>query len=105
MMTNVGMIINSQRIARGFDDSELWNLGDTILESAIPRLERFIENGPVGRPSNFDTYDEYMDFLKNMLTTLRLCQKLQDWAVLTEDEQKVYDESMKRISELFFIWD
>jgi len=32
-----------QRKSRGFDESELWSLGDTIINFAIPRLEHFIK--------------------------------------------------------------
>ena len=32
-----------QRLSRGFDDSETWNLDTTIAKFIIPRLERFIE--------------------------------------------------------------
>lgn len=33
----------SEREERGFDDSELWSLGDTIVHFALPRIKRFIE--------------------------------------------------------------
>lgn len=33
-----------QRAERGFDDTELWNLKDTIMKFALPRLKVFKEN-------------------------------------------------------------
>jgi len=32
-----------QRVSRGFDDSETWDVGCTIMNFAIPRLERYIK--------------------------------------------------------------
>lgn len=32
-----------QRLERGFDDSETWNLDNTFVDFIIPRLERYLE--------------------------------------------------------------
>ncbi len=52
-----------QRRRRGFDDSELWSLDDTILQFILPRLKRFRAKERVGWPGpqaifNID-YDKY----------------------------------------------
>jgi len=39
-----------QRAKRGFDDSELWSLGDTIVKFSIPRIKRFMEIESVRDP-------------------------------------------------------
>ncbi len=52
-----------QRRRRGFDDSELWSLDDTILRFILPRLKRFRAAGRAGWPGPeaiFDIdYEEY----------------------------------------------
>ena len=52
-----------QRRIRGFDDSELWSLDDTILQFILPRLKRYRAKERVGWPGPhaiFDIdYDKY----------------------------------------------
>ena len=37
-------IFKKQRLERGFDETELWNLDTTILKFILPRLKAFKEN-------------------------------------------------------------
>ena len=46
-----------QRRIRGFDDSELWSLDQTILEFILPRLKRFRALRKVGWPGPCAIYD------------------------------------------------
>ena len=39
-------VYSKQRSVQGFDDSELWNLDETLIKLIYPRLKRFIELYP-----------------------------------------------------------
>lgn len=57
-----------QRIERGFDDTEFWNLDSTILQFALPRLRAWIAKRPVGYP-NYDeasTFEGWMEVLEKI---------------------------------------
>lgn len=43
-----------QRHKRGFDDTELWNLDETLSKFIYPRLKVFIENEPHGYPGHLE---------------------------------------------------
>ena len=58
-----------QRIERGFDDTELWNLDTTILKFVLPRLKRFREC-TVGFPPDFETIEEWQGCLEKMITNI-----------------------------------
>lgn len=51
-----------QRLERGFDDTELWNLDYTFAKFVLPRLKRFKEVNQ-GYPSSitYEVWDEYLD--------------------------------------------
>jgi len=57
---------HQQRIIRGFDMSELWNLDATISKFILPRLKAFREESP-GFPSCFETKDEWKNVLGKMI--------------------------------------
>lgn len=54
-----------QRRIRGFDDSEVWSLDDTILKFILPRLKRFREKDTHAWPGALTIFeidhDDYMD--------------------------------------------
>ena len=52
----------NQRIERGFDDTETWNLDSTMAKFILPRLKRFKELHN-GYPANLtpEQYDLYLD--------------------------------------------
>lgn len=54
-----------QRIERGFDDSETWNLDLTIARFILPRLKRFIELTN-GYPPDLtpEIWNEYLNKMK-----------------------------------------
>ena len=55
-----------QRLERGFDDSELWLLGNTITSFILPRLKRFKEINYC-HPSNLSG-KEWNNILEKMIT-------------------------------------
>ena len=58
-----------QRIERGFDDTELWNLDTTILRFVLPRLKRFKEC-TIGFPPDFKTFEEWQECLEKMIINI-----------------------------------
>ena len=61
--------MQAQRLERGFDDTETWNLNSTICRFIAPRLKRFIELTD-GYPASFvdpDGMEKWRDILREML--------------------------------------
>ena len=58
-----------QRIERGFDDTELWNLDTTILKFVLPRLKRFKEC-TIGFPPDFETLEEWQECLEKIIINI-----------------------------------
>ena len=58
-----------QRIERGFDDTELWNLDTTILKFVLPRLKRFREC-TIGYPPEFESLEAWTDCLDKMIDNI-----------------------------------
>ena len=57
-----------QRIERGFDDTECWNLDTTIAQFVLPRLKHFKENTN-GYPGNDEipTFEKWNEVLDKMI--------------------------------------
>ena len=55
-----------QRIERGFDDTELWNVDITIAKFALPRLIEFrkVVNG---YPADFKTFEDWLAAIDKMI--------------------------------------
>ena len=62
-----------QHKERGFDDTELWNLDQTIISFMLPRLKRF-KDMAVGYPSDL-TSDKWNDTLQKMINAFELIKK------------------------------
>jgi CRISPR/Cas system CSM-associated protein Csm2 small subunit len=58
-----------QRIKRGFDDTECWNLDTTILQFVLPRLKRFREC-TIGYPSEFESLENWTECLDKMIDNI-----------------------------------
>jgi hypothetical protein len=72
-----------QRLTRGWDDSELWNLDATISEFVIPRLKRFKEYQH-GYPS-YMTEEEWDGILDQMILAFE--NNLEDFPTREQDKQ------------------
>jgi hypothetical protein len=85
-----------QRIKRGFDDSETWNLDNTIVNFVLPRLKVF-EETTVGCPYSL-TDKKWHNKLKKMIRAFEL---------LADDDRCYEDKEYKEINtglKLFCRW-
>ena len=55
-----------QRLERGFDDTELWNLDETILKFILPRLKEFRKQTSCF-PMEFNTLEEWLEVIDKMI--------------------------------------
>ena len=62
-------IFKKQRLERGFDETELWNLDTTILKFILPRLKAFKEN-TFGHPGDFKDMDDWLDCIDKMIKSI-----------------------------------
>lgn len=62
-------LYKKQRIERGFDDTELWNLDSTILKFVLPRLKAFKEC-TCGYPGTVKSEEEWQNILQKMIDSI-----------------------------------
>ena len=74
--TERGKLYRKQRLERGFDDSETWNLDCTIAQFILPRLKRFKEV-LISHPMNI-TATEWNNILDKMIFA---------WEYLASDDE------------------
>lgn len=88
-----------QRLDRGFDDSETWNLDGTISKFIYPRLAAFIEDTKrlQCHPGNI-SFDEWVEILEKILNGFEL---LASDAENTEDENTIIEESLDLFRKYF----
>lgn len=96
-----------QRITRGFDDSELWNLYVTIAKFISPRLKEFIRQTSKTQcvPCTFVSYDSWRSTLQKMDTAFEKVAGIDEdeWG---KEEWDEIEEGLKLFSEYFFnLWD
>lgn len=91
-----------QRLERGFDSSELWNLDSTIIKFALPRLKAFREDGTLSYP-DFDearTPEGWHEVLDKMIWWM---ENYNDDVFPTEkSEQKEFTRKLEEGKSLFF---
>lgn len=89
-----------QRSKRGFDDTELWSLDETIANFVYPRLKRFKKHLN-GHPGNL-TIEQWEEILNKMTKSFELV--LND--EITEETYDEYTEGMNLFAEYFInLWD
>lgn len=87
-----------QRLTRGFDDSETWDLMSNIAEHAVPRLKRFREVVN-GWPSNdFDTFEEWQKAIDKMIWSLE-CVATDYEPDLSKGDMEVWQKHADRVQE------
>lgn len=95
-----------QRMNRGFDDSEAWNLDSTIARFIIPRL-KVLKINTHGYPSNLTekTWDEILDKIL-LAFELDLADKCDsDVSKMTENDAKI-QEGLDLFAKYFrHLWD
>lgn len=90
-----------QREKRGFDDTELWNLGDTIMNFILPRLKEFRKNCQ-SYPPEFKSLSEWKAELKKMIDALEV--RMQDFP--DRNEMNKTNEGWNSFLEhVFWLWD
>ena len=92
-----------QRLERGFDESETWNLDGTIARFVYPRLKVFIEDvKKIGCYPASMTFDEWIKILDDMLKGFEL---LVSDEIKNEDEDKIIEHSLDLFRKHFFsLW-
>ena len=76
---------SKQRIERGFDDSELWNLDMTISKFIVPRLEAYIEYAGNIIDQNEDTRMK----INSLLEALKLISDQKNLYPSDEEKEKI----------------
>ena len=89
-----------QRTERGFDNSELWSLRDTIGNFILPRLKAFKEN-KVGFPSCFETDKEWRKILSKMVVAFELLIRDNGTFDLNKKEMQQYNKGMELFHKYF----
>ena len=92
-----------QRLERGFDDSELWNLDSTITKFILPRLKRF-RTTHCGFPAQFKTDDQWCEILDKMIKAFEIANTDSiDWK---DGDENLLDEGFKLFIEYYLnLWD
>ena len=88
-----------QRLERGFDDSETWNLDATISMFVYPRLKAFIEDvkNLECHPGNI-SFDEWLNILNEILKAFEI---LSQDSERTDDEEKIIERGLDLFREHF----
>ena len=90
--------LKKQRIERGFDSTELWNLDKTITDFVLPRLRAFAKNIH-GYPACFeDGGNEWEEILTKMLKSFELLSR--DFFA-SDEEQKLIDEGLELFAKYY----
>lgn len=81
-----------QRLFRGYDDRDIWNLDKAIIRFIYPRLDFFVtwqcEHG-MHYPADDMDPAAWLNALKKMREALKLLSKPKEW---TEEEEKTIKE-------------
>lgn len=88
-----------QRLERGFDDSETWNLDATISQFIYPRLKAFIDDVKEIKchPADIE-FDVWLNNLEDMLKCFKILS--QDFE-RTKDEEKIIERGLDLFREFF----
>lgn len=101
-----------QRLQRGFDDTETWNLDSTILHFILPRLKRFKELAN-GYPAALGSFEEWQKKLDKAIADIECIYDDSSIGHMSKEEQQAYfakqDQAEKDIAEfigeyLFDLW-
>lgn len=76
-----------QRVERGFDDSELWNLDMTIINFIYPRIKEFREI-KYGYPGMLSSMEEWNEILDKIVDALDIYIKESDELLTCTSENK-----------------
>ena len=99
-----------QRLERGFDDSELWNLDSTIAQFITPRLKAFKEYTQ-SYPGGVSGFIEWKMILDQMVEGFELWQNHWEWE--NDNDQNIINEKRHKVDialelfkeQSFELWD
>jgi len=82
-----------QKLVRGWDDSDTWNLDHTIAKFVLPRLKRLkeVQNGYVPRLGE-EGWDEVLD---KIIFSMELVVKEWDFETTTEEEREHWKKAQE----------
>jgi len=86
-----------QRIERGFDDSEMWTLKDTIARFIIPRLERYEEIAK----DVLIRDEKLIENINKFIIAMKLTIKNKTRVSLDKDEEKQLLDGLKSFHKMF----
>ena len=88
-----------QKERRGFDDTEIWNLDNTIAFFILPRLKRFRKKTH-SYPTNFKSLKKWKKTLKKIIIAFELLLKKETYE-LNEKETKQVKKGLNLFSKFF----
>ena len=88
-----------QRLERGFDESETWNLDATIAKFIYPRLKVFIDDVKLLKchPADIE-FDVWLNILEDILKGFKI---LSQDSERTEDEEKIIERGLDLFREFY----
>lgn len=93
-----------QRLERGFDNSELWNLDSTIANFVYPRLKAFYNDGDTGGHPGRVTFEEWKTILQKMIVAFEIIIE-KNVINFTEDDENDVDKGLKLFTAYFLdLW-
>lgn len=75
-----------QRMTRGFDDTELWNLDHTIVKFILPRLKEFKKLSKGSYPNEVGTEEKWQEILEKIIVGLEYYLEKDRVMDITENE-------------------
>ncbi len=85
-----------QRVVRGWDDSDTWNLDKTVSEFVLPRLKRFKELND-GTPGTLQE-EEWLEIIDKMILAFELHSKKD---IGTSEHQNEIKEGLSLFAEYY----
>lgn len=89
-----------QRMTRGFDDTECWNLDITFSLFIVPRLKVFKELND-GYPARYHSIEEWNKILDEMIEGFELHSNKFNWDTADSNEENGNMAKVKRALKLF----
>ena len=89
-----------QRMTRGFDDTEMWNLDITFCKFIIPRLKVFKELND-GYPARYHSIEEWNKILDEMIEGFEFHSNKFNWDTADANEENGNMAKAKKAIRLF----
>lgn len=89
------------RMSKGYDNSELWNLDVTILKFTLPRLKDFREHTNA-YPADFKTIEEWKEAIDKMIWWIEMYIDGTNGPSPTDKKYKEHEAKMEECKNLFF---